>query len=152
MNKLYYSIGFHCVNIILQKYSVTSLMDYHLPNCIECFPWILHPDSWLAKFWRWCELAEIRQLRVTRTKNRPNPWSNKKQELISPTFLCAEAVFLVSLRMSSFLAVNKVYGKSIKSSFLTENKLGPSSFTAWLKIRPMLLCQYSCEKKYEPVM
>ncbi len=57
----------------------------------------------------------------------------------------SEAVFLVSLRMSSFpagnevygksiessfLAGNEVYGKSIGSSFLAGNELTPSSFPA----------------------
>ncbi len=45
--------------------------------------------------------------------------------------LCeSEAVFLVSLRMSSFPAGNEVYGKSIESSFLTGNELAPRSFPA----------------------
>jgi hypothetical protein len=48
-------------------------------------------------------------------------------------FFNTEAVFLVSLRMSSFPAGNEVYGKSIYSSFLAGNKLAPSLFPAWLK-------------------
>ncbi len=49
--------------------------------------------------------------------------------------LTPEAVFLVSLRMSSFPAGNEVYGKSIDILFLAGNELSPSSFPAWLKIR-----------------
>jgi hypothetical protein len=48
-----------------------------------------------------------------------------------------EAVFLVSLRLSSFPAGNEVYGKSIDSLFLAGNKLTPSSFPAWLKMLPL---------------
>ncbi len=38
----------------------------------------------------------------------------------------AEAVFLFSLRMSSFPVGSEVYGKSIESSFLAGNELAPS--------------------------
>ncbi len=41
-----------------------------------------------------------------------------------------EAVFLVSLRMSSFPAGNEAYGKSLESLFLAGNELAPSSFPA----------------------
>jgi hypothetical protein len=53
-------------------------------------------------------------------------------------FKQTEAVFLVSLKTSSFPAGNEVYGKSIESLFLAGNELAPSSFPAWLKIRPLV--------------
>ncbi len=42
----------------------------------------------------------------------------------------AEAVFLVSLRTSSFPAGYEVYGKSFESSFLAGNEFALSSFPA----------------------
>jgi hypothetical protein len=62
-------------------------------------------------------------------------WINSNQNKI---LLRPEAVFLVSLRMSLFPAGNEVCGKSIESSFLAGNELAPSSFPAWLKIRPLI--------------
>jgi hypothetical protein len=46
-----------------------------------------------------------------------------------------EAIFLASLRTSSFPAGNEAYGKSIESSFLARNELAPTSFPAWYGLR-----------------
>ncbi len=52
----------------------------------------------------------------------PLPYLIITQLVLSAT----EAVFLVSLKMSSLPAGNEVYGKSIESSFLAGNELAPS--------------------------
>ncbi len=56
----------------------------------------------------------------------------------------------MSLRMSLFPAGNEVYGKSIESSFLAGNELTPSSFPAWLKIRPLDMLEWRFDFKHEP--
>jgi hypothetical protein len=49
----------------------------------------------------------------------------------------SEAVFLVSLGTSLFAARHEVEGEIMINSFPIRNELAPSSFPAWLKVRPL---------------